>query len=175
MLRKAVRPRSEPSRAFGRWSAPARAGAAGLVLALAAVLSGCAAQAAASGARIELVNAYVGVPQSSNPTDAYVVIRNNGGADKLIAVRTSVGGTVTMAGPAAGAPDTMRSFRAIPIPGHTLIRLVPNGYHLIISGSGPMKAGTEITLTLVFAHAGSWQVPAQVTNPQTGGSSYFLN
>ncbi len=38
-----------------------------------------------------------------------------------------------------------------------------------------MKAGTEITLTLVFAHAGSISVPALVTNPQTGGSSYFLN
>jgi hypothetical protein len=27
----------------------------------------------------------------------------------------------------------------------------------------------------VFAHAGSVSVPALVTNPQTGGSSYFLN
>jgi copper(I)-binding protein len=38
-----------------------------------------------------------------------------------------------------------------------------------------MKAGTEITLTLVFAHAGTFSVPAMVTNPQSGGSSYFLN
>ena len=33
----------------------------------------------------------------------------------------------------------------------------------------------EITLTLTFARIGSISVPAMVTNPQTGGSSYFLN
>jgi copper(I)-binding protein len=38
-----------------------------------------------------------------------------------------------------------------------------------------MKSGTNITLTLRFAHAGKFRVPAEVTNPQTGGSSYFLN
>ena len=38
-----------------------------------------------------------------------------------------------------------------------------------------MRAGTEITLTLVFARAGTISVPALVTNPETGGSSYFLN
>jgi hypothetical protein len=38
-----------------------------------------------------------------------------------------------------------------------------------------MKAGTEITLTLVFAHAGAVSVPALVTNPETGGGSYFVN
>ena len=63
----------------------------------------------------------------------------------------------------------------IPIPGHTLVRLNPTSYHLVISGARPMKAGTEITLTLVFAHDGSYQIPAEVTNPQTGGASYFLN
>jgi hypothetical protein len=38
-----------------------------------------------------------------------------------------------------------------------------------------MKAGTLITLTLVFAHAGAVSVPALVTDPQSGGASYFLN
>jgi hypothetical protein len=38
-----------------------------------------------------------------------------------------------------------------------------------------MKSGTEITLTVMFAHGGSVSVPAMVTNPQTGGASYFLN
>jgi copper(I)-binding protein len=153
----------------------ARIALAGLLLAGGAALTGCAAQAEASGPTIELVNAYVGVPHSSDPTDAYVVIRNNGNADKLIAVRTSVGGTVTMLGPVRGRADAMHSLSAIPIAGHTLIRLNPDSYHLVIEGTRPMKAGTEINLTLVFAHAGSYQIGAEVTNPQTGGSSYFLN
>ena len=38
-----------------------------------------------------------------------------------------------------------------------------------------MKGGTQITLTLVFAKAGKISVPALVTNPETGGGSYFLN
>jgi hypothetical protein len=36
-----------------------------------------------------------------------------------------------------------------------------------------MRGGTSITLTLVFARAGSISVQAQITNPQSGGSSYF--
>jgi copper(I)-binding protein len=95
--------------------------------------------------------------------------------DKLVSARSSAGGTITLSGPAGGNPAAMRAVAAITVPGHTLIRLVPNGYHLIISDSGPMKSGTEITLTLRFAHAGTYHVAAEVTNPQTGGSSYFLN
>jgi hypothetical protein len=38
-----------------------------------------------------------------------------------------------------------------------------------------MHGGRDITLTLVFAHAGVISVIAQITNPETGGSSYFLN
>jgi hypothetical protein len=38
-----------------------------------------------------------------------------------------------------------------------------------------MHGGKDITLTLVFAHAGAISVIAQVTNPETGGSTYFEN
>jgi copper(I)-binding protein len=156
-------------------SALARMGIAGLAVALGAALTGCAQQAAASGATIELATAYVGQPQGSSPTDAYLVIRNNGPADELVAARTSVGGTVTLRGPGAGGPSVMRTVAAIGIPAHRLVRLVPNGFHLVITSAGYMKSGTDITLTLVFAKAGSFKVAAEVTNPQTGGSSYFLN
>jgi copper(I)-binding protein len=152
-----------------------RVGAAGLAAALAAALTGCASQAAVAGPPIVLVNAYVGQPQGSAPTDAYVALRNDGAADRLIAARTSVGGTVTMRGPAGHGPQFMRSYRGIPIPAHSFVRLIPNGYHLVITGARPMKAGSDITLTLVFAHAGPLRIPANITNPQTGGGSYFLN
>jgi copper(I)-binding protein len=175
MLTKAARPgRTTGSRPIGPAIAT-RAGAAALLAALGAALAGCAGQAEASAPQIELVTAYVGVPHDGNPTDAYVAIRNNGNADQLVSVHTSVGGTVTLRGPAGASPDIERDFSSIPIPGHTLVRLNPTSYHLVISGARPMKAGTEITLTLVFAHDGSYQIPAEVTNPQTGGASYFLN
>ncbi|MGH3397205.1 MAG: hypothetical protein ACRDPO_21200, partial [Streptosporangiaceae bacterium] len=83
MLTKAARPgRATASRPAGQGIAT-RAGAAGLIAALGAVLAGCAVQAEASAPPIELVTAYVGVPHNGNPTDAYVAIRNNGNADKL--------------------------------------------------------------------------------------------
>lgn len=152
------------------------AGAAGLMVALGAALAGCSQPAAASGPTIELGTAYIGQPQGTSPTEAYLVIRNNGPADKLVSVRTSVGGTVTLRGPVGGGgPIAMRNVAAINVPADQLIRLDPNGYHLVVTGTRPMKAGTEITLTLTFANAGSYQVAAEVTNAQTGGSSYFLN
>jgi periplasmic copper chaperone A len=178
MLRTAIHARrltaSGGNRGGRGANALVRSAAAGLVVTLAAALAGCAQPASASGPRIELATAYVGQPQGSNITDAYLVIRNNGPADRLISARTSVGGTVTLRGPARGSA-LMHDVGAITVPAHTLIRLVPNGYHLVIVGSRPMKADTEITLTLVFAKAGAYRVAAEVTNPETGGSSYFLN
>jgi copper(I)-binding protein len=152
-----------------------RVGAVGTAAALAAALTGCASQAVMAGPPIVLVNGYVGQSQGAAPTDAYVALRNDGPADRLISARTSAGGTVTMRGPAGHGPVFMRSYRDIPIPAHSFVRLIPNGYHLVITGARPMKAGSDITLTLVFAHAGALRMPVNVTDPQTGGSSYFLN
>jgi copper(I)-binding protein len=167
---------SRPRRAPRRLRGPrARAGTAGLALAAGLVLAGCGQQPAPSGPRMEVATATVGSSQGATPIDAYLVIRNNGATDQLVSARSSAGGIITLSGPAGGNPAAMRAVAAITVPGHTLIRLVPNGYHLVITDSGPMKSGTEITLTLRFAHAGTYHVAAEVTNPQTGGSSYFLN
>jgi periplasmic copper chaperone A len=139
--------------------APARHGAA-VAAAMAAVagLSGCAAGAGASPS-IELSTAYVPVPQTPGATVAYVVIRNNG------AFRVA-------RGPGASVIGTITSVR---IPAHTTMAMRPNGVYMLITGAGPMRGGKDITLTLRFAHAGQVSVVAQVTNPDSGGSSYFLN
>jgi len=108
-------------------------------------------------------------------TVAYVVIRNNGNADRLVAVHTSVGGRVTFRtahGPGASVMSTIPSVR---IPAHATLAMRPDGVHMLIDGAGPMHGGKDITLTLEFAHGGPVSVVAQVTNPDSGGSSYFLN
>jgi copper(I)-binding protein len=46
---------------------------------------------------------------------------------------------------------------------------------MLITRAGAMRSGGQITLTLVFAKGGTVSVIADVTNPATGGSSYFLN
>ena len=149
------------------------AATAALVAGLGTV-AGCAAQAGASSS-IQVTNAYVPVPSASDITVAYVVIRNNGNADRLVAVHTSVGGRVsfrTAHGPGAAVMSTVPSVR---IPGHAILAMRPDGVQMVISGAGPMHGGKDITLTLEFAHGGPVSVVVTVTDPQSGGSSYFLN
>ena len=91
--------------------------------------------------------------------------------------QVSVGGTVQLRAPAgrhAGAM-TMRTVRDIPIAANAMTRFNPISYHLLITGAGTMHDGKDIMLRLTFANAGTVTVLAMVTNPQSGGSSYFLN
>jgi copper(I)-binding protein len=150
------------------------AAAAGLIVLAAAGLTGCYAKASAAPA-IELSTAVVPQPSVPGETTAYLVIRNNGGPDRLIHARTSVGGRVTFRAARGYGNLTMHTIPVIGIPGHNVLRLVPNSVHLLITGARPMHGGRDITITLVFARAGAISVIAQVTNPETGGSSYFLN
>lgn len=153
----------------GRKAAASALGILGTVMA-----AGCAVPAQA-GPVIQLSSAQVIAPGASRISDIYVVIRNNGPQTTLVAARISVGGQVTLRSPVHPGQVEMRTVRSIAIPARSLTGLAPNGSHLLVSDSGPMRAGTEITLTLVFAHARTFSVAALVTNPQSGGSSYFLN
>jgi copper(I)-binding protein len=122
---------------------------------------------------IKLASAYLMQPTWPGVIDGYVVIQNLGSADQLLAVRSSAGGTIVLRGLAGQGAATVRTVSALSIPGHSIVRLDPAGVHLVITRSAPMHQGTEITLTLVFARAGAVRVAALVTNPQTGGNTYF--
>jgi copper(I)-binding protein len=148
--------------------------AAAAVLA-ALVMTGCAAAGASSP--IHVAAAYVPAPTTPGTTVAYLQIRNNGQADRLISAQTSVGGKVQLRAPGARQAGvlTMRTVPDIPIPANSMTRLNPDSYHLLITGAGPMPDGKDITLRLTFANAGTVTILAMVTNPQSGGgsSSYF--
>ena len=150
-------------------------GLAGAVLLAALGVTGCASANAASS--IAVTSAYVPQPTTPGTTVAYLDIRNNGHADRLIAVHTSVGGTVQLRAPGARRAGTlsMVTVTDIPVPADSLVQLNPDTYHLLITGAGPMHDGKDITLRLTFANAGTITILALVTNPQSGGSSYFLN
>ncbi len=136
--------------------------------------AGCAAGAAATAA-IQLGNAYVPVPRVPGTTVGYVVIRNNGPADRLISARTSAGGHVVFRVPVRATGTAMRTVSSVVIPGHATMSLAPDRYQLFITGIGTLHGGKAITLTLVFAQAGAVSIEAPVTNPESGGSSYFMN
>ena len=150
-------------------------GIACMALLAALGVSGCATASAASS--ISVNDAYVPQPATPGTTVAYLDIRDSGHADRLVAVHTSVGGTVQLRAPDASHAGvlTMRTVTDIPIPADTMVRLNPDSYHLLITGAGAMHDGKDIWLRLTFADAGTITVLALVTNPQTGGSSYFLN
>jgi copper(I)-binding protein len=148
--------------------------AAAALLAVLAV-TGCASAGAASS--IVVPSAYVPQPTTPGTTVAYLDIRNNGQDDKLISVQTSVGGKVQLRAPVARHSGvlTMHTVPEIPIPANSMTLLNPDSFHLLITGAGAMHDGKDIMLRLTFANAGTVTVIAMVTDPESGGSSYFLN
>ncbi len=147
----------------------------GLAVLGASLLAGCSAPLPRPGPSITLSSAQVTQPSASGVTDIYVDVQNKGPADQLIGARLSVGGHVTLRAPVGSDVMDMHTVRAITIPAKSFVGLDPNGSHLLVTHAGKMISGREITVTLLFAHAGAISVPAMVTNPATGGASYFLN
>jgi copper(I)-binding protein len=164
--RASLRPRGR------MWRAIAAAAAA---CALTAAAGGCTARVTAAPS-LTVTSAYVPLPAAAAPhtTVAFLDIRNDGAPDRLVAARTSVGGTVVFCAP-TGQGVTMKTVAAISIPAAATVRLLPNDAHLVITGAGHMQGGKDITLMLTFARAGTLSVTAQVTDPESGGSSYFTN
>ncbi|MBV9092571.1 MAG: copper chaperone PCu(A)C [Streptosporangiaceae bacterium] len=150
-------------------------GIAGAAMLAALGVTGCTAARAAPS--IFIASAYVPQPTTPGTTVAYLDIRNDGPADRLVAVHTSVGGTVVLRAPAGrhGSVLAMRTVPDIPVPADSMTELDPDGFHLLITGAGPMRDGKDIMLRLTFVTAGTVTVPAMVTDPESGGSSYFLN
>ena len=151
----------------------ARPGRAIVGLAIVAMaLVGCGQQRAAA-APIKIASAFVmqGGGLSSDP--AYLVIANSGPADQLLSVRSSAGGRVLFIGGRTSAASAASALSDLSVPGHAVTRLDPSGVHLEIVHPGRLHVGIDITLTLVFAHAGTMRVLAQVSNPATSNGGYL--
>lgn len=142
------------------------------LIAVALAVTGCAEHHTAV-APIKIASAYVMLSAGANPVPAYLVIANSGQADRLLSVRSSAGGRVLIVGPGGRGHSAASARSELNVPGHSITRLDPNGYHLELASSGPLSQGTDITLTLVFAHAGTMRVPAQVNNPATNNGGYL--
>jgi len=167
--------------ARGRSAGPAqlaRRAAAALVTACALIsmlaLSGCGA----ADTKIAIASAYIPLPTTPGTTVAYLDIRNNATTtDHLLSASTSVGGQVSFLAPAGlrGSTMVMKLVPDIAVPANSLMRMNPNSYRLRITGASHMQGGKDVILTLKFAHAGTVSVVALVTDPESGGGSYFLN
>ena len=98
--------------ALARRAVAATVAAVALVAGLGAV-AGCAARAGASQS-IEVATAYVPVPQASGTTVAYVVIRNNGSADRLVAAHTSAATATVVATARRASASPAARIRSLP-------------------------------------------------------------
>jgi copper(I)-binding protein len=150
--------------------------AACCALAATLMLSGCATT---SSHPIVTNSAYIPQPTTqSSSTVAYLDIRNNAKTtDRLLSASTSVGGQVSLLAPDGMRNGTMlmRTVQDIAIPSGSELRMNPNSFRLRITGAGRLEGGKDVFITLRFAHAGKVSVVALVTNPASGGGSYFLN
>ena len=162
----------------GTLAVAARRVAAALVtvcaLATMLALSGCGA----ADTKIAVASAYIPLPTTPGTTVAYLDIRNNATTtDHLLSVSTSAGGHVSFLAPEGlrGSTMVMKLVPEIAVPADSLMRMNPNSYRLRITGAGHLQGGKDIILTLRFAHAGTVSVVALVTDPESGGGSYFLN
>jgi copper(I)-binding protein len=157
-----------------RRAAAALAACFALVATLA--LSGCTSP---GSAKIATNSAYIPQPTTPGTTVAYMDIRNNGKTtDRLVAATTSVGGQVSFLAPdgmTSSGTMIMKQVQNISIASQAIVRMNPNSFRLRITGAGKMQGGKDIIITLRFAHAGKVTVVALVTNPASGGGSYFLN
>lgn len=135
-----------------------------LILAAAAALLAGAAFAAKAGA-IDISGAWSRPAPAGGNGVGYVVLRNDGKADRLVSASTPVAGRVemhesmVMGGKAMMHPRP----RGIELPAGKTVALKPESFHLMMIGlKKPLKVGETVPVTLKFEKAGTVTVPFAV-------------
>ncbi|GAA6154648.1 hypothetical protein NBRC116588_01210 [Pyruvatibacter sp. HU-CL02332] len=102
---------------------------------------------------------------------AYLVIRNTGGADRLIAASTTAAASTELhTHEKDGEIMRMRKVDAIDVPANDVVTLQPGGKHIMMFDiTAPLKDGGSFPLTLTFEDAGD--VTVDVTVVATGGNA----
>ncbi|MGD1935501.1 MAG: copper chaperone PCu(A)C [Candidatus Phaeomarinobacter sp.] len=100
---------------------------------------------------------------------AYLVIRNEGGADRLIAAATPAAVTAELhTHEKDGEIMRMRMVDAIDVPANDTVTLEPGGLHIMLFEiMEPLKDGGSFPMTLTFEKAGD--ISVDVTVVATGG------
>jgi periplasmic copper chaperone A len=140
-----------------------RRAALGLLLAALA----CARAAGAAEPPIQIVDPWArATPPGVENGAVYCKIVNHGGADRLVASRSSAAhGVEIHASVAENGVVEMRRVEALPIGAGAAVELAPGGTHVMLVGlAAPLAAGATVELTLVFATAGEIAVQVPVVD-----------
>ena len=133
-----------------------------VVFMLAVVVTACGGT---SSGGITVSDAWVLPPVIANqPGAAYLVIQNNGAADKLLSVESDVAKTIELhESMESGGMMQMSPMPNIEVPANGKVELKPGSFHMMLMGlTRPLKAGDKVQLTLNFEKAGKMPVTAEV-------------
>ena len=105
-------------------------------------------------------------PPGAGASAAYMVLRNAGPDDRLIAARTDAARRVELHTHILDADGVARMREVeggIALPAGETVTLAPGGLHVMLMGlTGPLVEGESVALTLVFEKAGEMAVDAPV-------------
>ena len=136
----------------------------GVVLMLAVVMAACGGSSG-GGSGLTVSDAWVRAPAiADQPGAAYLVIQNDGAADKLLSVTSDVAQTIELhESMMSGNMMSMSPVPNIEVPANGKAELKPGGFHMMLMGlTRPLKVGDKVQLTLNFEKAGKIPVTADV-------------
>lgn len=125
--------------------------------------AGCAPSAPA----IEVSDAWARATAPGQSSGAiYATIANQGSADRLIGVSSSVGMAMLHRSDNVGGVSRMRMLADLPVPADGQVALAPGGTHVMLTGlRAPLVVGDELSLTLRFAEAGARTLAVAIVAP----------
>lgn len=138
---------------------------------LAAVAAGCSGAASPSatttGPAVTVSGAWVrAAPDTAQATAAYLVIANGGPAADALLSASSPGAMEVQVHETTKdsmGMSGMHPVARVDVPAGGSVAFAPGGYHLMVMGlKAPLKAGDRLELRLVFEHAGTIAVQAEV-------------
>ena len=136
-----------------------------IVLMLTVTMTACGGSSGTSGSSITLSDAWVrNPPISDQPGAAYLVIQNNGAADRLLSVTSDLAQTIELhESMDSGGMMQMSPVPNIPIPANGKVELKPGGLHMMLIGlTRPVNTGDKVQLILNFEKSGKIPVTAEV-------------
>jgi copper(I)-binding protein len=111
-------------------------------------------------------------PAASGNSAVYFVVRNAGGADRLIGVSSNVAGTAGMHSTTIDAQGVARmvAVQAVDVQAGAEAKFAPGGLHVMLIGvTRPLEEGQEFPLTLTFEKAGAVTVEVAIEKTASHG------
>jgi copper(I)-binding protein len=125
---------------------------------------------------LTISDAWVRAGTGTNVTAAYLMVKNTGGADALIAASSPISGMVQLHEVITeGSTSKMQEKPGgFPVPANGMLELKPGGYHIMLMDlKSQPKEGETVQIELTFEKAGKVTITAPVK--AASGSSADMN